>query len=154
MSSLVPTFSDVPVRQDEKVFQNTTVDGNRLDICLVWADQCGQPAADAFCKMQGFTGANVWEPANDIGATIVLTGRRRALSSGAMGSLRSLAPLPLAKTSYPAASGSALRASRMSNDSPKELLVTRWAPDPQGDRFSRRGDVVQPELTRGPIAVV
>jgi OmpA family len=62
--------------QEKKVFENPTVDGGRLDFCLVWGDQCGKAAADAFCKMQGLAGANAWEPANDVGPTIVLTGRK------------------------------------------------------------------------------
>src|SRR5690606_30726746 len=32
--------------------------GNRLDWCATWGEDCGAPAADAFCKSQGFAGAS------------------------------------------------------------------------------------------------
>jgi hypothetical protein len=40
----------------------------RLDWCRVWANQCGKPAADAFCQSKGFTQSNNFEEAIDIGA--------------------------------------------------------------------------------------
>lgn len=62
---------------ESRDFSTPSVEGRRLDLCLVWGGQCGQPAADAFCQAQGFDAASAWEPENDIGAatpTIVLTG--------------------------------------------------------------------------------
>jgi hypothetical protein len=64
---------------EEQTFQAPSLDGKRLDLCLVWGSECGQPAADAWCKLQGFDSAKTWTPANDIGAqtpTVVLNGRR------------------------------------------------------------------------------
>jgi hypothetical protein len=29
--------------------------GHRLDACLTWATNCGKPAADAYCRKQGYT---------------------------------------------------------------------------------------------------
>ena len=37
------------------------VAGSRLDACLSNADDCGKPAADAFCKAQGFTEALIFQ---------------------------------------------------------------------------------------------
>jgi hypothetical protein len=36
-------------------------DGTRLDACLTIATTCGKPAADAFCKAQGFTEALIFQ---------------------------------------------------------------------------------------------
>jgi hypothetical protein len=36
------------------VFHNPTVNGVAVDFCLNWAENCGKPAADAFCQSQGF----------------------------------------------------------------------------------------------------
>ena len=41
--------------------------GNRLDWCFNWAQGCGQQAADAFCKHHGFTTAQTFSKATDIG---------------------------------------------------------------------------------------
>jgi hypothetical protein len=41
--------------------------GVRLDWCLVWGGQCGEPAATEFCRQLGYTKATAWEPAVDVG---------------------------------------------------------------------------------------
>jgi hypothetical protein len=59
-------------------FTAPMLDGSRLDLCLLWGEQCGQPAADAFCRDQGFDQASAWAPAENIGATeptVVMTSR-------------------------------------------------------------------------------
>lgn len=43
--------------------------GNRLDWCRGWSVGCGQAAADAFCKVMGYTNAVDFVEDNDIGAT-------------------------------------------------------------------------------------
>lgn len=37
------------------------VEGARLDACLSNANDCGKPAADAFCKVQGFENALIFQ---------------------------------------------------------------------------------------------
>ncbi|MGH6854909.1 MAG: hypothetical protein ACREDX_08160 [Aestuariivirga sp.] len=37
------------------------LDGKRLDSCLTEAGDCGKPAADAFCKAQGFESALIFQ---------------------------------------------------------------------------------------------
>ena len=54
--------------QAGQMFQNPTINGYRLDICKVWGQQCGQPAADAFCQHMGYSYAEGYEQAYDIGA--------------------------------------------------------------------------------------
>jgi hypothetical protein len=39
----------------ERIFANPKWDGQRLDVCLQWATNCGKPAADAFCRAKHFT---------------------------------------------------------------------------------------------------
>lgn len=50
--------------------------GKRVDWCLIWGGQCGEPAATEFCKRSGYAKASGWKPADDIGAqtpTVVLS---------------------------------------------------------------------------------
>jgi hypothetical protein len=35
--------------------------GHRVDNCLAWAGQCGDPAAQAFCVRKGFRKVVAWE---------------------------------------------------------------------------------------------
>jgi hypothetical protein len=43
-----------PIPSD-RIFTNPVWQGQRLDVCLQWATNCGKPAADAFCRAKGFT---------------------------------------------------------------------------------------------------
>jgi hypothetical protein len=46
--------------------------GRRVDFCLHWFAECGQPAADQFCKLSGYTRSVAWTPAEKVGQTLVL----------------------------------------------------------------------------------
>jgi hypothetical protein len=46
--------------------------GRRLDWCLTWATNCGQPAADFYCKSKGHGKAIAFKIASDIGKTRIL----------------------------------------------------------------------------------
>jgi hypothetical protein len=51
--------------KDTRTFANPTVKGQRLDWCKHWARECGQPAADLYCRQQGFArAANFTHDAN------------------------------------------------------------------------------------------
>lgn len=39
----------------------------RLAFCLVADDECGQPAADRYCRDKGYSGAGQWKMDPDIG---------------------------------------------------------------------------------------
>ncbi|MGH7570365.1 MAG: hypothetical protein ACREMK_00790 [Gemmatimonadota bacterium] len=59
-----------------KAFMAPLWNGKRVDLCLVWGGQCGEPAATEFCKLSGYAEATDWKPANDIGSktpTVVLS---------------------------------------------------------------------------------
>lgn len=51
-----------------KTFPNPSVGAHRLDACLNWGTGCGQPAADTFCKRNGFKSARSFQLAHNIGA--------------------------------------------------------------------------------------
>jgi hypothetical protein len=42
---------------------------HRVDVCRIWGDQCGQPAADAWCRSTGKTRARSYKIEEDIGAS-------------------------------------------------------------------------------------
>jgi hypothetical protein len=64
---------------NSQTFSNPTIKGYRLDWCLNWATQCGEPAANAWCRTQGYKHAVRWDISSDVGAsspTYVIGDRR------------------------------------------------------------------------------
>ncbi|MFQ5458015.1 MAG: PAN domain-containing protein [Myxococcota bacterium] len=58
-----------------QTFYQPRINGQRVDWCFHWANQCGQPAATAFCQRVGFNHATNFQKAPNIGAgspTLVL----------------------------------------------------------------------------------
>ncbi|MBI2718923.1 MAG: hypothetical protein HY245_04700 [Rhizobiales bacterium] len=55
-----------PAHATVRNFFNPGFDGARLDSCLSSASDCGKPAADAFCRREGFSEALIFqrEPAS------------------------------------------------------------------------------------------
>jgi hypothetical protein len=53
-----------------------TVDGVPLDYCLTWATDCGQPAADAYCRGRGYGRAVSYRAASDAPPTKTLGDRQ------------------------------------------------------------------------------
>jgi len=51
-------------------YSHPTYQGYRLDWCLQWAAQCGEPAATAWCRLNNFDRADSWRQAPDIGRTM------------------------------------------------------------------------------------
>ena len=76
----ITCYGHIPV---ERVFANPSLKGNRLDLCLTWAKDCGKPAADAFCRSKnlGPSIASVLDPERGrsetrlIGSNQVCTGK-------------------------------------------------------------------------------
>jgi len=55
-------------------FDNPKWNGERLDACLYWADKCGQPVADEFCRKNGYSsaGKDAWHITPRVKRTIVI----------------------------------------------------------------------------------
>ena len=51
-----------------RVFAPPLLENRRVDTCLHWGRDCGQPAADAFCANRGYAAAVEFVVASDIGA--------------------------------------------------------------------------------------
>jgi hypothetical protein len=54
-------FAAVPAEAAVRNYFAPELDGARLDACLTGETSCGKPAADAFCKAQGFTEALIFQ---------------------------------------------------------------------------------------------
>jgi hypothetical protein len=54
---------------EERNFITPFIHGKRVDYCYLWGDQCGKPAADAFCKAQHFQYATNFALQPEIGAS-------------------------------------------------------------------------------------
>jgi hypothetical protein len=62
-----------------KIFEYPVFEIYRLNYCLRWGADCGEPAATAWCRGQGFAKASDWRVDKNIGAlfpTIVLADKR------------------------------------------------------------------------------
>ena len=62
MSVSFPAYSDV------QEFIQPQVDGVRLDWCLSWGADCGEPVAYKWCINQGYNKPIYWEKEKNIGA--------------------------------------------------------------------------------------
>ena len=58
---------EFPGKPPTRTFAQPRLGGYRLDWCRLWGRQCGRPAADAFCRRQGFARASQFAIAHDIG---------------------------------------------------------------------------------------
>ena len=75
---VVYLYSKTPgrVRAECQTFSNPMIQGYRLDRCLKWGQQCGEPAATAWCQTQGFERATEWNIAQNVPPTYVLGDRQ------------------------------------------------------------------------------
>lgn len=63
--------ADLPAavkKYSEPMFKNY-----RLDWCYAWGKQCGKPAADAFCQLNGHGGAKSYKKDSGVAATRVIS---------------------------------------------------------------------------------
>ena len=82
VASQPPPVIDIPseklkqkntsVRKALGRFDAPTIDGNGVDICLHWGTSCGAPAADEFCRRNGFAASTANTVRNDAPPTLVL----------------------------------------------------------------------------------
>ncbi len=64
---ITSSVADVAATATPKVFDKPMYNGKRLDWCLAWDKECGQIAADAFCKTNGFSKATAFNQDPHIG---------------------------------------------------------------------------------------
>lgn len=63
-----PLLFNINAQYDQPMFKNY-----RLDWCYAWSKQCGKPAADAFCKLNGHSDAQSFTKAPGLAATRVIS---------------------------------------------------------------------------------
>jgi hypothetical protein len=61
---------------ETRTFDAPLVGDRRLDLCLYWGRDCGQPAADAWCREQGFESATAFAAQDGVGRSFVLGDRK------------------------------------------------------------------------------
>jgi hypothetical protein len=53
-SHVCDSFSFIDCQETSRTFNNPVYRGYRLDWCRIFENECGEPAANAFCKLNGF----------------------------------------------------------------------------------------------------
>jgi hypothetical protein len=61
-------FASAAAVAELQVFPLPEFKGHRVDLCRVWGNECGQAAADEFCRRSGFSSAEGFTVDHDIGA--------------------------------------------------------------------------------------
>ncbi|MBK6741828.1 MAG: carboxypeptidase regulatory-like domain-containing protein [Hydrogenophilales bacterium] len=61
-----------PAEEGSRVFDNPTLEGVALDLCLTEGGQCGKPAADAYCQRQGLGASLEHRVKNDTPPTRII----------------------------------------------------------------------------------
>jgi hypothetical protein len=69
---LLTVFLPLSSYSETHRFNHPKISGIALDWCLTWAANCGKPAADEFCRSQGFQQASDFKQAVNIGYTKIL----------------------------------------------------------------------------------
>ncbi len=72
MSSSAGSAPPGVMQPNDRIFHNPSVNGIRVDWCLQWGKYCGKPAADEFCRRQGFTESRSFKVLNDSPPTLVI----------------------------------------------------------------------------------
>ncbi len=72
-SAAAPAAPASPGRPADGRYAEPRIGGVRLDWCLSWARDCGQPAADEFCLRQGYAGAGAFTRATGVPPTRIIS---------------------------------------------------------------------------------
>jgi len=67
-SAALLALASAPAVAELQVFPLPEYEGHRVDLCRVWGNECGQAAADEFCRRNGFSSAEGFTVDHDIGA--------------------------------------------------------------------------------------
>jgi hypothetical protein len=89
--SLQPTHAKLEASLDtaesHSIFEKPAMDigagvSRRLDWCRTWSDECGKPAADAFCASKGYRRSRQFEAEKGVGETVVISSGQWCSGSG------------------------------------------------------------------------
>ena len=75
-SPICDTIVDLTCAKDARTFARPAIDGVRLDWCYHWGQECGKPAADAFCRQHGYSHATGFQKLSDVPPSYVLGDRK------------------------------------------------------------------------------
>jgi PAN domain len=67
--------SGTPPTNASSTFANPMYNGYRLDWCRIFETECGAPAADAFCRVQGFSGVGAFKFQSKPGVATMTVGQ-------------------------------------------------------------------------------
>jgi hypothetical protein len=88
MGAQLATHAGIAGAPKLATFMNPMVKDKRLDYCLHWRADCGAPAADAYCRQEGYSRSPSFRIAENIGAqvpTLVLGDNRTCSDAGCDG---------------------------------------------------------------------
>lgn len=146
---------------ETRAFNSPSVRGVRLDWCKHWASACGKPAADLFCKEQGFTNSTRFSIDPNIGqrgvATLVFGDGRLCKAPTCSGFRTITCQRPQsAKTSGPAAPGAKLTLPGKALEKAPQKVPGREAAGPAKRpqiELVRPGKIVAPPEKKKPAFV-
>ncbi|MBF0301190.1 MAG: hypothetical protein HQK51_20950, partial [Oligoflexia bacterium] len=69
------SFKFIDCKESDRTFSYPTYRGYRLDWCRIFENECGAPAANAFCRLNGFSYSNGFQIQNHPGVSTMTIGQ-------------------------------------------------------------------------------
>jgi hypothetical protein len=74
-SHICDSFSFIECQNLTGTFSNPVYRGYRLDWCRIFEKECGAPAANAFCRLNGFSGSSAFQFEHNPGVRTMTIGQ-------------------------------------------------------------------------------